>query len=154
MTKKADAAFTPRHGKDWPTPGVAIFGPKVMIANQFAGSGGDLFPWLFKYRKAGVVIGKRTWGGLVAAWGFDLPDGGTVRSPDNAFYTLEGKWDVEGYGVDPNIEVEYDPYLWRQGKDAQLERAIAEMQKAMKSYKYPKFQHPPYPDRTKVDVRY
>jgi len=154
MTKKADAAFTPRHGKDWPTPGVAIFGPKVMITNQFAGSGGDLFPWLFKYRKAGPVVGKRTWGGLVAAWGFQLPDGGTVRAPDNAFYTLEGKWDVEGHGVDPDIEVEYDPYLWRQGKDAQLERAIVEMQKAMKTYKYPNFKRPPYPDRTKVDVRY
>jgi tricorn protease len=154
MAKKPDAAFTPRHGKDWPTPGAAIFGPKVMIVNQFAGSGGDLFPWLFKARKIGPVVGKRTWGGLVAAFGFGLPDGGSVRSPDNAFYNPNGTWDVEGYGVDPTVEVEFDPYLWRQGKDAQLERAIVEMQKQMKTYPYPKLKRPPYRDNTKVDVRY
>ncbi len=154
MSKTADAAFTPRDGKDWPTPGAALFGPKVMIANQFAGSGGDMFPWLFKHRKIGPVVGKRTWGGLVAAFGFQLPDGGTVRAPNCAFYNLNGTWDVEGYGVDPTIEVEYDPYLWRQGKDAQLERAIAEVQKSMKTYKYPNFKRPAYPDHSKVDIRY
>jgi tricorn protease len=154
MAKTADAAFSPRHGKDWPTPGAAIFGPKVMLANQFSGSGGDMFPWLFKERKIGPVIGKRTWGGLVAAFGFPLPDGGSINSPNCAFYNLNGTWDVEGHGVDPDVDVEMDPFLWRQGKDAQLEEAIAQMQKAMKSYKYPNFKRPAYPDRTKVDIRY
>lgn len=154
MSKKLDAVFTPRHGKDWPTPGAALFGPKVMIENEFSGSGGDLFPWLFKARQVGPIVGKRTWGGLVAAFGFSLPDGGTVRSPDNAFYNPNGTWDVEGWGVDPDIKVELDPYLWRQGRDAQLERAIAEIQKLQKTYPYPHPKKPPYRDNTKLDVRY
>jgi tricorn protease len=154
MGKKMDAVFTPRHGKDWPTPGASVFGPKVMIINQFSGSGGDMFPWLFRERKIGPLIGKRTWGGLVAAFGFALPDGGSVRSPDDAFYNPNGTWDVEGWGVSPDIDVEFDPYLWRQGKDAQLEAAIASIQKQMKTYPYPHPKKPPYRDNTKVDVRY
>lgn len=154
MQKSMDALFTPRHGKDWPTPGAAIFGPKVMLVNEMAGSGGDLFPWLFRERKIGPVIGKRTWGGLVAAFGFSLPDGGNVNSPNCAFYNPNGTWDVEGFGVEPDIEVELDPYLWRQGKDAQLERAIAEVTKLMKTYKYPNPIKPKPADKTKLDVRF
>lgn len=152
MKKTLDGAFTPRTGKDWPTPGAAIFGPKVMLANEFAGSGGDLFPWLFKHHKIGPVIGKRTWGGLVASFGFWLADGGRVNSPNCAFYNpASGKWEVEGYGVDPDIEVELDPYLWRQGKDAQLERAIEEMNKRLASYKRPVLQRPANPDKSRID---
>lgn len=69
MKKQPDAAFIPRDGRPWPTPGSAIFGPKVMLANEMSGSGGDMFPWLFKHNEVGPVIGKRTWGGLVAAFG-------------------------------------------------------------------------------------
>jgi tricorn protease len=150
MTKTLDAAFTPRDGKDWPTPGSAIYGPKVMLANQFAGSGGDMFPWLFKHKKIGPVIGKRTWGGLVASFGFPTVDGGNINSPNCAFYNpASGKWEVEGYGVDPDIEVELDPFLWRQGKDAQLEAAIAEINKRLANYKRPVLKRPANPDKTK-----
>ncbi len=156
MQKQLDAAFTPRDGKDWPTPGSTIYGPKVMLANQFSGSGGDMFPWLFKHRKVGPVIGKRTWGGLVAAFSFQLADGGSVNSPNCAFYDpATGKWDVEGHGVDPDIDVELDPYLWRQGKDAQLERAIAEINKQLANYKRPVLKRPQNPDKSKIGtVRY
>ncbi|HET6645494.1 MAG TPA: PDZ domain-containing protein [Fimbriimonadales bacterium] len=155
MSKDLDAAFTPRTGKDWPTPGSTIYGPKVMIANQFAGSGGDMFPWLFKHKKVGPVVGKRTWGGLVAAFGFPTVDGGQINSPNCAFYNpASGKWEVEGHGVDPDIDVELDPYLWRQGKDAQLERAIAEMNRLLQGYKRPKLQRPPNPDKSKVGGGY
>ncbi len=151
MSKQMDAAFTPRTGKDWPTPGSTIYGPKVMIANQFAGSGGDMFPWLFKHKKIGPVIGKRTWGGLVASFGFPTVDGGNINSPNCAFYNPHsGKWEVEGYGVDPDIEVELDPFLWRQGRDAQLERAIAEMNKRLAGYAAPKLQRPANPDKSKI----
>ncbi|HSI72649.1 MAG TPA: PDZ domain-containing protein, partial [Fimbriimonas sp.] len=155
MSKTLDAVFTPRTGRDWPTPGSAVFGPKVMLANQFAGSGGDMFPWLFKHKKVGPVIGKRTWGGLVAAFGFPTVDGGNVNSPNIAFYNPhEGKWDVEGYGVDPDIEVELDPYLWRQGRDAQLEKAVEEINKRLANYTPMKLQRPPYPDKTKIGTRF
>ena len=151
MTKTLDAVFTPRTGRDWPTPGNAIYGPKVMLADQFAGSGGDMFPWLFKHRKIGPVIGKRTWGGLVASFGFPTVDGGNINSPNVAFYNPHtNKWEVEGYGVDPDIEVELDPYLWRQGKDSQLERAIEEINKMLKNYKPKVLQRPANPDKSKV----
>lgn len=155
MTKSLDALFTPRTGKDWPTPGSTIYGPKVMITNQFAGSGGDMFPWLFKHEKVGPVIGKRTWGGLVASFGFSLTDGGRINAPNCAMYNPDnGTWDVENHGVDPDIDIELDPYLWRQGRDAQLERAIEEIQKLLKNWTPPKIKKPAYPDKTKVDIRY
>ncbi|HEY3781552.1 MAG TPA: PDZ domain-containing protein [Fimbriimonadaceae bacterium] len=155
MKKPLDAVFAPRYGKEWPTPGSAIYGPKVMIINQFAGSGGDMFPWLFRQDKVGPIIGKRTWGGLIAAFGFQTIDGGAINSPDNAFYNpWTHTWDVENWGVSPDIDVDLDPYLWRQGHDAQLDKAIEELNKRLADYKPLDSKHPPYPDRTKLGVRY
>jgi tricorn protease len=155
MQKPLDAAFAPRYNKEWPTPGAAIFGPKVMLINQFSGSGGDMFPWLFRHEKVGKLIGKRTWGGLIAAFGFSLIDGGHVNSPDCAFFDpATGKWDVENWGVSPDQDVELDPYEWRQGHDSQLDAAIAEINKELGGYTPPKIQRPAYPDRTKLGVRY
>ncbi len=155
MQKPLDAYFKPRYGKQWPTPGAAIFGPKVMMINQFSGSGGDMFPWLFRHEKVGKLVGKRTWGGLIAAFGFGLADGGRINSPDIAFYNpWENKWDVENWGVSPDEDVELDPYEWRNGRDSQLDAAISELNKRLSEYKAPNFQHPPYPDRTKLDVRF
>lgn len=148
-------AFAPRYGTEMPTPAAAVYGPKVMIVNQFAGSGGDMFPWLFRYHKVGKIVGKRTWGGLVAAFSFPLMDGGSVNAPDWAFFDPStGKWDVEGYGVDPDIEVELDPFLWRQGRDSQLERAVAELNKQLATYKKPVFKRPAYPVKTGVNGRF
>ncbi len=151
MSKKIEGAFTPRNGRDWPTPGATIYGPKVLLANQFSGSGGDMFPWLFKHKKIGPLIGKRTWGGLVASFGFPTVDGGNINSPNCAFYNVDdGIWDVEGHGVDPDFDVELDPYLWRQGKDAQLEKAITEINKRLANYKTPVLHRPTNPDKSKI----
>jgi tricorn protease len=155
MQKPLDAAFQPRHGKPWPTPGSSIYGPKVMLINEMAGSGGDMFPWLFRHEKVGRLIGKRTWGGLIAAFGFPTIDGGRINSPDIAFFnTSNGTWDVENWGTPPDEDVDLDPYAWRQGHDSQLDAGIAELNKQLAKYSPPKLQHPPYPDRTKVGVRY
>ncbi|RYG04998.1 MAG: protease, partial [Caulobacteraceae bacterium] len=155
MMKEPSAAFAPRHGREMVTPAASIFGPKVMLANQFSGSGGDMFPWLFKKHKVGKVVGKRTWGGLIASFGFGLIDGGRVNSPDWAFFDpATNKWDVEGWGVDPDIEIELDPFLWRQGRDSQLERAVAELNKSLATYKKPTFKRPPYPVKTGVGGRF
>ena len=151
MNKQIDGAFTPRDGKDWPTPGSTIYGPKVLLANQFSGSGGDMFPWLFKHKKIGPIVGKRTWGGLVASFGFPTIDGGNINSPNCAFYNVdENRWDVEGHGIDPDFDVELDPFLWRQGKDAQLEKAIEEINKALSKYKTPVLHRPTNPDKSKL----
>jgi tricorn protease len=114
-----------RDGRDVPTPEGAIYGPKVMLINELAGSGGDAMPWYFHKTKTGLLVGKRTWGGLIAS--FQMPqlmDGGTVTAPNAAIYGLDGEWEVENHGVSPDFEVELDPAAWRAGHDPQLEKAI------------------------------
>src|SRR6516165_12802331 len=105
---------------------IIIFGPKVMIINEMAGSGGDLMPWLFRKSGIGPLVGMRTWGGLVGHYTGpgDLIDGGNVGTPNLAFYNLDGSWDVENHGVAPDYEVEMDPKLVREGRDPQLEKAV------------------------------
>jgi tricorn protease len=113
-----------RYGETIRTPSAAILGPKVMIIDESAGSGGDLLPWMFRKFGLGKLVGKRTWGGLVGILGFPiLMDGGVVTAPDLAIFTEEG-WVVENVGVPPDIEVEQDPALVAAGKDPQLDRAI------------------------------
>ena len=113
-----------RYGEPIRTPSAAILGPKVMIIDESAGSGGDLLPWMFHKFGLGKLIGKRTWGGLVGILGFPvLMDGGGVTAPNLAIFTEEG-WVVENVGVAPDIEVEQDPAAVAAGKDPQLDRAI------------------------------
>ncbi len=117
--------FMTRDGEPFTTPTGSIFGPKVMIVNEYAGSGGDLMPWLFRKAKIGKLVGKRTWGGLVGIFNFPvLIDGGGVTAPNLAFYNTEGGWEVENHGVAPDVEVEFDPRAWREGRDPQLEKAV------------------------------
>jgi tricorn protease len=113
-----------RYGAPLRTPNAAILGPKVMIIDETAGSGGDLLPWMFHKFGLGKLIGKRTWGGLVGILGFPvLMDGAFVTAPNLAIFTDEG-WVVENIGVPPDIEVEQDPAAVAAGKDPQLDRAI------------------------------
>ncbi len=106
-------------------PNAAVWGPKVMIINEMAGSGGDMLPYMFRLKEIGPLVGTRTWGGLVGVW--DVPpliDGGYITAPRGGFYNLEGEWDVENIGVAPDIEVEQDPKLVNMGHDPQLEKAV------------------------------
>ena len=109
------------------SPSAGIWGPKVMIINEMAGSGGDLMPYMFSRRKIGPLVGTRTWGGLVHT--ADTPpfiDGGTMIAPRGGFFTRDGKWAVENEGVGPDIEVENWPKEVIAGGDPQLERAVQE----------------------------
>ncbi len=118
-----------------------------MIVNEWAGSGGDALPWLFRRAKLGPVIGKRTWGGLVGIGGYpQLVDGGSVTAPHFAFFNPEGKWDVENHGTDVDIEVELDPKAWREGRDTQLEKAIAVVQEMMTKNPVNPPQRPVFPN--------
>jgi tricorn protease len=113
--------------KPWTQPIAGIFGPKVMIINEQAGSGGDLLPFLFRQMEIGTLVGTTTWGGLVGTW--DTPpfvDGGAMIAPRGGFINLDGEWDVEGVGVAPDIRVEMTPREVMAGRDPQLERAIQE----------------------------
>jgi tricorn protease len=115
------------------SPSAGIWGPKVMIINEMAGSGGDLMPWMFRYRKIGPLVGKRTWGGLVHT--ADTPgfiDGGSMIAPRGGFFTRDGKWAVENEGTGPDIDVENWPKDVIAGRDPQLERAVDEALRLLK----------------------
>ncbi len=136
-----------REGDDFSTPVGSIYGPKVMIINEYAGSGGDMLPWLFRKANVGQLIGKRTWGGLVGIYDYPVfVDGGQVTAPRVAFYNLQGEWDVENYGTAPDIEVDLDPKAWRQGRDTQLEKAVEVALAALKTNPLPKYKKPAYPN--------
>lgn len=140
-----------RYGADFSSPLMSIFGPKALLINEYAGSGGDYFPWAFREAKLGPLVGKRTWGGLVGILGFPpLIDGGFVTSPNLAFYNPKGDWEIENYGVAPDIEVELDPSAWRAGRDAQLDRAVEEVLKSLRTWKRPEIKRPAYPDKTQI----
>ncbi|NOZ96124.1 MAG: hypothetical protein GXP47_15505 [Acidobacteria bacterium] len=135
-----------RQGEDVTEPVEAIYGPKVMIINQFAGSGGDAMPWYFRKAHLGPLVGERTWGGLVGIGGYpQLMDGGRITAPRWAIYGLNGHWEVENHGVAPDIEVWQDPKLVRQGHDPQLERAVQVVLRLLEEHPLRTFVRPPYP---------
>lgn len=122
-----------RDGLVFTTPGGGIYGPKTMLIDQDAGSGGDFLPWAFKRLDLGTLIGTRTWGGLIGiSANPPLIDGGFHVVPFFRFYTPDGEWRVENEGVAPDIEVELDPIAVNNGRDVQLERAIAETLQQLK----------------------
>ncbi len=109
------------------SPSAGIWGPKVMIINEMAGSGGDLMPYMFHRRKIGTLVGARTWGGLVATSDqAPFVDGGGLVAPRLGFFDRDGKWAVENEGVAPDIAVENFPRDVIAGHDSQLERAVQE----------------------------
>ncbi len=119
--------FARRDGKVSTSPAAGLYGPKVMIINESAGSGGDALPYYFKQRKIGPLVGTRTWGGLVGTLGIPATiDGGGITAPSLAFYDVNGRWALENEGVAPDIEVENTPADAIAGRDPQLERAVQE----------------------------
>jgi tricorn protease len=139
--------YETREGEDVTDPAGAIFGPKTMIINQSAGSGGDLMPWYFRKAGLGPLIGVRTWGGLVGIGGYPvLLDGGMVTAPRTAIYGLHGQFEVENHGIPPDIEVEYDPKSVAAGHDPQLDRAVQYVMEQLKEHPLPTYPKPPYPN--------
>ncbi|MBI4719938.1 MAG: PD40 domain-containing protein [Chitinivibrionia bacterium] len=135
----------------WPPD--AHHGPKCMLINGLAGSGGDYFPFWFRAAGVGKLIGMRTWGGLVGMSGNPgLIDGGYTSAPTFAFFEKNGTWGIEGHGVDPDIEVVDDPALMVGGGDPQLDAAIDLMQAEISRNPYVKPARPAYPDRSGMGV--
>ena len=148
LNRPATNYWAVRNGRDWTTPYTAHHGPKCMLINGLAGSGGDMFPWLFRKSNLGPVIGERTWGGLVGISGNpSLIDGSGVAVPTFGFYETDGTWGVEGHGVDPDIEVIANPEIMMNGTDPQLQRAIDEMLAAIENNPPNKPRRPASPDR-------
>jgi tricorn protease len=139
--------WAPRYGAIYRTPQAAVLGPKVMITNEFSGSGGDAMPWYFREAQLGPLVGKRTWGGLVGIGSIPvLMDGGLVTSPSFGFFNPQGQWDVENHGVQPDYEVDVDPKLVREGHDPQLEKAISLALDELAKHPAPTPHKPEYPN--------
>ncbi len=147
LGRKIESYWAPRYGAIEHTPNAGIYGPKVMIINEYAGSGGDAMPWLFRQAKLGPLVGKRTWGGLVGIGGIPvLMDGGHVTSPSVAFFSPKGEWDVENHGVEPDVTVDQDPKAVAAGHDPQLEKAVALALEDLARHPPAAVQRPAYPN--------
>ena len=132
LDRKVMGYFATRDGSTFTSPTAGIFGPKVLIVNESAGSGGDALPYYWRLRKLGPMVGTRTWGALVGTIGVPTTiDGGGITAPALAFYDANGKWSVENEGVAPDIEVENTPAEVIRGRDPQLERAVQEAMKLL-----------------------
>ncbi len=143
-----DGYFNNVAGDRYPftSPAAGIWGPKVMVINEMAGSGGDLMPYMFKERKIGELVGKRTWGGLVHT--ADTPvlvDGGTMIAPRGGFFARDGKWAVENQGIAPDVDVENWPKDVIAGHDPQLERAVQEGLRLLEEHPVDRLTHEPPP---------
>ncbi len=147
LNRKPLSAASNRVGEPLVQP-QGIFGPKVMIINESAGSGGDAMPWYFRRAGVGKLVGTRTWGGLVGmAGGPGLMDGGFVGAPSSGIYNpLSGEWEVENIGVAPDVPVEQDPALVRKGHDPQLERAVELVLAELAKNPPPKMRRPAFPN--------
>ena len=138
---------TTRDGEDTTWPVSLIPGPKALIINEYAGSGGDAMPFHFRELGIGPLIGKRTWGGLVGFFGpqEQLMDGGVVSTPSRGFWTPRSDWEVENRGIAPDIEVELDPHAVREGHDPQLEKTVEVLLAELEKHPIPVHKKPAYP---------
>ena len=148
LRREPIAWWTFRYGDDMKTPSASIQGPKVMLIDETAGSGGDLLPWMFRKFKVGTLVGQRTWGGLVGILGFPvLMDGANVTAPNLAFWAPEEGFGVENVGVPPDVEVEQTPAEVIAGRDPQLEKAIEIVLEQLKKSTPVAPKRPPFPVR-------
>lgn len=152
MTRRLRAAISNEvpNGRPFRLP-AGILGPKVLLINELAGSGGDFFPWVFRQQKAGPLIGTRTWGGLVkSSVHYPLIDGGMLTAPDNAVFDPHQKrWIAENEGVAPDIEVRRDAKSHAAGVDPQLERGVIEALKLLDAQPVVDVRIPAYPTPAK-----
>ncbi|MBO7497886.1 MAG: PDZ domain-containing protein, partial [Bacteroidaceae bacterium] len=138
-----------RNGDNEPVPNQAFYGPKVCLIDKYSSSDGDLFPYSFRKLGQGKLIGKRSWGGIVGISGSKpFVDGQDMRTPFFTSYSTEGEWIVEGHGVDPDIDIDINPFEDYKGKDAQLEKAVEVLKEELKSWK-PLPGTPADPDKSK-----
>jgi tricorn protease len=151
LARKTTSIVGGRDGKTVLDPPLIIRGPKVMIINEFAGSGGDALPWNFRKAGLGPLVGERTWGGLVGIGGYPpLMDGGLVTAPRAGIGGLHGQWEVENHGIAPDIEVFQDPKAVREGRDPQLDAAVRTALQLLREHPLPVYHLPPFPDHHPV----
>ena len=147
--------FARRVGRTITMPMMGMHGPKVLVINESAGSGGDALPYYFRAAKIGPLVGTRTWGGLVGTLGVPaVIDGAGITAPDLAFYNSQGKWAIEDEGISPDVEVQNTPADVIKGHDPQLERAVAEALKLLQEHPVERVPRPPPINRVTVPPSY
>ena len=150
LSRELYSGWAIRDGRGFNTPGNGIYGPKAMIINENAGSGGDMMPYMFRERGLGKLVGRTTMGILVGISGYPpLLDGGRITSPNFGIYDTEGNWIIENEGVAPDVFVEQLPKDLLQGRDPQLERTIQILLEEMKTYPYKNIRQPADPNRVR-----
>ena len=146
MLRRAWSYMQPRVGDPHWNMQYAFRGHAVVICNQRTGSDGEGFSEGFHRLGIGKVLGSRTWGGNVwlsaDKW---LIDSGMATAAEIGNYGPEGKWIVEGHGVDPDIEVDNLPHATFNGADTQLDAAIKHLQDLIAKDPRPVPQRPKYP---------
>jgi tricorn protease len=127
----------------------AFRGHMVIVCDQLTASDGEAVTKGFRRLGLGKVIGMRTWGGEIWLSADNLlVDNGIATAAETGVYGPEGKWLIEGHGVDPDFEVDNLPFETYKGKDAQLEYAINYLKKLLKEKPVEQPQTPPYPDKS------
>jgi tricorn protease len=147
MIRQPRAAITNEApgGRPFQLP-AGVLGPKVLLINELAGSGGDYFPWVFRHQQIGPLIGTRTWGGLVRSCAhYPMVDGGFITSPCNAVFEPGVGWIAENEGVPPDIEVRMDARSAAAGRDPQLERGVQEAMRLLEAQGQRPIAVPPFP---------
>lgn len=148
LSRELIAGWGIRDGRSFTTPGNGIFGPKAMIINENAGSGGDMMPYMFRFKGLGKLVGRTTMGILVGISGYPpLLDGGSITSPNFGVYDLKGNYIIENEGVAPDVFVEQMPKDLLEGRDPQLERTVKILLEEMKTYPYQEVKKPADPNR-------
>lgn len=148
LSRELIAGWGIRDGKSFTTPGNGIYGPKAMIINENAGSGGDMMPYMFRHKGLGKLVGRTTMGILVGISGYPpLLDGGSITSPNFGVFDLKGNYIIENEGVAPDIFVEQLPKDLLEGRDPQLERTVQLLLEEIKTYPYQEVKKPKDPVR-------
>jgi len=148
LSRDLIAGWGIRDGRSFTTPGNGIYGPKAMIINENAGSGGDMMPYMFRHKGLGKLVGRTTMGILVGISGYPpLLDGGRITSPNFGVFDLNGKYIIENEGVAPDVFVEQTPKELLEGRDPQLEKTIQLLLEEMKTYPYKELKKPADPVR-------
>lgn len=148
LSRDLIAGWGIRDGKGFNTPGNGIYGPKAMIINENAGSGGDMMPYMFRHKGLGKLVGRTTMGILVGISGYPpLLDGGKITSPNFGVYDLKGNYIIENEGVAPDIFIEQTPKDLIEGRDPQLEKTVQILLEEMKTYPYKDLKKPADPVR-------
>ncbi len=149
LARKTQNYWARRGLKLFAEPLIAHNGPKVMLINHYSSSGGDAFPYYFRKNKLGILIGTRTWGGLIGISGNPrFVDGGGMYVPTFGFVDTEGNWNVEGRGVKPDVEIYDRPDEVARGKDPSIEYAVKYLLKQLRKNPIKKIKKPASPDRS------